>query len=911
LAEGFEALPEDVREIVYSRFEEPTPPQRVAIPEIMKGKNVLVIAPTSSGKTETAVLPVFSMVRELDEPGIKALYITPLRALNRDILRRIKWWGEKLGLEVAVRHGDTPESERRRQAEDPPDVLITTPETLQAILPGKRMREHLSHVRHVIVDEVNELALDKRGVQLTLGLERLAEVAGDFQRIGLSAAVGSPERVGRFLAGDRDVEVLEIEAERYLDVSVAHPTGPHEVKERLELIRDLARERESVLVFTNTRQMAELLATRLKTEFDDLEVEIHHSSISRDRRTEVERRFKEGELDVLVCTSSLELGIDIGHVDLVIQYGSPRQVTRLVQRVGRAGRRRRRAEGLVITGNPDDLMEAAVICRRAVLGELEPTEIPERCLDVLAHQLVGLCLDGHEVTLDYALRVFRRAYPYRHLDEDTLREVAEFLDEIEVIRLRGDRVYRTRDAWRYYYANLSMIPDERHYRVVTEKGGHVSVLDEPFVLEYLKPGVKFICAGRPWIVQDVDHDRYEVVVTPAEAVEGAIPSWVGEEIPVPYEVAREVGERVRRVAERLEEEGFTGAVEEASEAFGLERREAKVVADLVRRQREVSEVPLPGRPVIEDLGGTLVVHVYGGTRANKTLEKVLGALLSGRTGSAVRTYSTPYKIVLSADKAAGLDAELLRECLENLPDSESDFRALTLRIVEKSEVFKRRLVHVLKRFGAIEPDADYRDVSPRRLLKAFKGTPPYYETVSEVEREVDASRAHELARELRDRAVIVRSKAPSPFAEHALEGLGEVGRVSSGLLAAQIETLKRDLRRRRLWFACPNCGWKGRRSVKRAAEEGIECPECGASYLVAAKSKEKLRELLEREGWRRVADLIESYGEKALEALAAPGIGPKTAARVLSRTNGREPEFYRELLKERLKYLRTRRFWDS
>lgn len=192
MTEGFEALPDDVQRVVYSRFDEPTPPQRVAIPEIMDGKNVLVIAPTSSGKTETAVLPVFSMVRELDEPGIKALYITPLRALNRDILRRIRWWGEKLGLEVAVRHGDTPQSERRRQAEDPPDVLVTTPETLQAILPGKRMREHLSHVRHVIVDEVNELALDKRGVQLTLGLERLAEVAGDFQRIGLSAAVARP-----------------------------------------------------------------------------------------------------------------------------------------------------------------------------------------------------------------------------------------------------------------------------------------------------------------------------------------------------------------------------------------------------------------------------------------------------------------------------------------------------------------------------------------------------------------------------------------------------------------------------------------------------------------------------------------------------------------------------------------------
>ncbi|WP_088336145.1 DEAD/DEAH box helicase [Methanopyrus sp. KOL6] len=910
MTEGFEALPDDVQRVVYSRFKEPTPPQRVAIPEIIDGKNVLVIAPTSSGKTETAVLPVFSMVRELDEPGIKALYITPLRALNRDILRRIRWWGEKLGLEVAVRHGDTPQSERRRQAEDPPDVLLTTPETLQAILPGKRMREHLSHVRHVIVDEVNELAMDKRGVQLTLGLERLAEVAGDFQRIGLSAAVGSPDRVGKFLVGDRDVEVLEIEAERYLDVSVAHPTGPHEVKERLELIHELAKERDSVLVFTNTRQMAELLATRLKTEYDDVEVEIHHSSISREKRMEVEKRFKKGEIDILVCTSSLELGIDIGHVDLVIQYGSPRQVTRLTQRVGRAGRRRKRAEGLVITSNPDDLAEAAVICRRALKGSLEPTDIPEGCLDVLAHQLVGLCLDGHQVTIDYTLEVFRRAYPYRHLDAETLREVAEFLDDIEVLRVRGDRVYRTKDAWKYYYSNLSMIPDERHYRVVTENGGHVSVLDEPFVLEYLKPGIKFICAGRPWIVQDVDHDRYEVLVTPAEAVEGAIPSWVGEEIPVPYEVAREVGEGIGRVEAALEE-GFTEAVEVAAETFGLGRREAKVLADLVRRQRDHSSVPLPGRPVIEDLGGTLVIHVYGGTNPNRTLEKVLGTLISGRLGTTVRTYSTPYKIVISAEKRAGLDADLLVECLETLPSDERGFHTLTLRIVEKSEVFKRRLVHVLKRFGAIEPDADYRDVSPRRLLKAFRGTPPYYETVSEVERDLDTSVAFRLVKELEEKAEIVRVRDPSPFAEHVLEGLGEVGRVTSGLLAAQVETLKRDLERRKLWLGCPNCGWRGRRSVRTVKEEGLKCPDCGATYLIAAKTEEGLEKLLKNpERAQRVADLLESYGVKALEALAVPGVGPEAAAKVLRSTGGREPHFYRELLQERLRYLRTRRFWN-
>ncbi len=918
MSEGFDALPAEVRDLAYDRFGGPTEPQRVGIPEIMKGKNVLVVAPTSSGKTETAILPVFSMIMDRrDEEGIKALYVTPLRALNRDILRRIKWWGEKLGLDVAVRHGDTPKRERRRQAEEPPDVLITTPETLQAILPGKRMREHLSHVDHVIVDEVNELALDKRGTQLALGLERLAEVAGEFQRIGLSAAVGSPREVGYFLAGsDRDVEVLEVEAERYLDVNVVHPTGPHEVKDRLEVIRRLAEEHDSVLVFTNTRQMAELLATRLREEYDDINVEIHHSSISKERRMKVEKKFKEGEIDVLVCTSSLELGIDIGHVDVVVQYGSPRQVTRLVQRVGRAGRRRRKAKGTVITSNPDDLFESCVITERAEAGDLEPTEVPMGCLDVLAHQLVGLMLDGHRVDVQYALRVFRRAYPYARLTEGILEDVIDFLDEISVIRRDGSDLFRTRYSYKYYYSNLSMIPDERQYLVVTDDGKRVSVLDEPFVLEYLRPGVKIICAGRPWMVQDVDHDSYKVVVTPVETVEGAIPSWVGEEIPVPADIARAVGETVARAAELVGEEGYGAAVEYLASRFNVGRREARYMAEVVKKQLEHSGVvPTPDRPVIEDLGGTVILHVYGGTDANRTLEKVLGSVLSGITGAVVRTYSTPYKVILSADRRVDLDADKVLQALDTLPDSPEELHALVLRIVEKTDVFKRKLLHVLKRFGAVEPDADHRDVSPNRLLRAFKGTPPYYETIHEVEDELDTETAFEEVRKLRERAEVVRCKEPSPFAEHVLEGMGEVGSVTSGLLAAQIEALKKDARRRRVYVVCGRCGWKGRRSVgsvEKAMEEGrFECPKCGATYLAVAKSEEEAERLAKSKSrFHRVAGLVESYGPKAVIALAVPGVGPETAAKVLSRTGGREPHLYRELLKERARYVRTRRFWD-
>ncbi|MCK4483074.1 DEAD/DEAH box helicase, partial [Candidatus Bathyarchaeota archaeon] len=363
------------------------------IPKILEGKNVLLISPTATGKTEAAFLPVLSML--LQEPqrirGIKLLYITPLRALNRDMLERLEWWCNNLDIKLAVRHGDTETKERTRQSRSPPTILITTPETLQAILPGWILRQHLRHVRWVVIDEVHEIADSKRGSQLSLALERLRRIVGkDFQTIGLSATIGTPEEVAQFLVGTgRSVEIIRVPVARILRLKVIFPkpetedyklstklyTHP-EVAARLRIIRDYISKRKSVLLFTNTRAISEVLASRFRVWDMNFPVSIHHGSLAKPSRVAAERGLKNGELKGLVCTSSLELGIDVGRIDMVIQYMSPRQVTRLIQRVGRSGHRIGRiAEGIIVTMDSDDTLEALAVAKKALKEDLEPVEI--------------------------------------------------------------------------------------------------------------------------------------------------------------------------------------------------------------------------------------------------------------------------------------------------------------------------------------------------------------------------------------------------------------------------------------------------------------------------------------------------------------------------------------------------------
>ena len=403
--------------------------QELAFPLLLEGENLLLIAPTVTGKTEAAIFPTFErFIRERSVARTKRIsirYATPLRALNRDIFRRLVEIGERLDIIVDVRHGDTPQSQRRRQALKPPNMLITTPETLQAILPGRRMKGHLKDVRCVVVDEIHELATDKRGVQLSVGLERLKEITGrEFQRIGLSATIGSPELIGEFLVGQgRNVKILKTSGSKDSSIMVESPTAGKEDVEiaegmmispgsvlRIRRIFEITNDHKTSLIFTNTREHAEALVSRMRAFKKNAKIVVHHGSLSREVRIDVESKLKNWGLEAVVSTSSLELGIDVGLIEFVVQHMSPRQVTKLVQRIGRSGHIvSATSKGCVLAGIPDDVLEAEVIARFASEERLEEPRFHEKAMDVLAHQIVGLILTHGRMMVEEILKTIRRA----------------------------------------------------------------------------------------------------------------------------------------------------------------------------------------------------------------------------------------------------------------------------------------------------------------------------------------------------------------------------------------------------------------------------------------------------------------------------------------------------------------------
>src|SRR5437899_6113634 len=403
----------------------------------------------------------------------------------------------------------------------PPDFLITTPETLQAILPGKRMRQHLRHVKAVVIDEVHELAGNRRGVQLTVGLERLREVRPDgFQRIGLSATVGNPEEISRFLGGSEPVRIVQIPLSKETRYKIEYPTPSEEDQElarrlytapeaaaRLALVSDLVDAHDSTLIFVNSRVNAEMLGSKFN--LMDQNIMVHHGSLPKEERVRAEEAFKARQVKGLVCTSTLELGIDIGSVDLVVQYMSPRQVSSLVQRVGRSGHSlTRTSQGVLVSVSTEDLLESIGVIELAKEGRLEPTVIHCRALDVLAHQIAGFLMDsGGSISLSRAKSIINRAYPYQDLEDGPIDKVIEFMRKMGYLKRDDATLYRTSRTRFYYFENLSMIPDERRYLVVDlTSQQNVGILGEEFMITKARIGLNFIVKGRVWQIKQITDD---------------------------------------------------------------------------------------------------------------------------------------------------------------------------------------------------------------------------------------------------------------------------------------------------------------------------------------------------------------------------------------------------------------------
>jgi len=922
--------------------------QKLAIPDILKGENVLLIAPTGTGKTLAAVLPIFNLYlsnrisKKLK--GVSILYITPLRALNRDLLRRLLESGKELGLDIQIRHGDTPTTARTKQAKSPPDMLITTPETLQAILPGKRMKEHLRNVRWLIVDEIHELATDKRGVQLSVALERLRRLVGhDFQRVELSATVGEAEKISKFLTGSSgEARILKSAELRNLDVKVEHVNPsksdyddaknlgiPPATVGRVRRICELISEQRSTLVFTNTREHAEALGSQINAIGCKFPVKVHHGSLSREIREQVEAEFQEGKVKGVICTSSLELGIDVGTVDLVIQYMSPREATRMIQRIGRSGHQLTSSpRGHIITTWADDILESAVLISRAKNGQLEELKIHYNALDVLAHQIVGLILDTRKIALDEAYNIVRGSYPYGNLEPETFYSVIQQLQQQRIVRMTAEVLYtRFPRIYRYYYENLSMIPDVKKYKVFDfALKRHLGTLDQEFVARRCHTGTEFIMHGSTWRVISVDDDKLSVEVEASAPTLNAIPSWEGEIIPVEHEVAMQVG-RLR--------ETFSRAVDSNEELRELSKN-LDVNDNAVSRVKETVEThirdyPLPTNDqiVIERFENCIVIHACFGNLVNETLALILATLLQARSGLNILTQVDAYRIGIVTPVKLDPNS-LANELLKLSPDEVS---AIISNAVESTELFAWRHWHIAKRFGAVESKADYKIWRAKLLVEIFRGTPINREAQREIYLEkLDIPNTIKVIQriitgEIKVKAVEQKGMSCSPFALPIIDKIIPHNLLRPALPTQPLaEIVKERLLSTTVRLVCIfNADWESVRAVKTLSEV-IRCPKCRSTLIAVAyhgdnelltivtKKKNNAKLTLEEEyRWRRAwrsAGLVQTAGRKAILTMAARGVGPATAARILRKYVRSEAELYSEILKAEREYQRTRLFWD-
>jgi ATP-dependent Lhr-like helicase len=862
------------------------------------------------------------MTSKTGEPGISILYISPLRALNRDLLERLKWWCHRLDIKIAVRHGDTELKERGLQARNPPDMLILTPETLQAIMPGRIMRRNLQKVQYVIVDEVHELAEDKRGSQLSLALERLRWITGhDFQMVGLSATIGTPERVAHFLAGtNRPITIVRVPIGRKMKVSVAlpHPTAEDfrlasklythpEVAARLRLMRDLIQSHRSVILFTNTRAVAEVLASRFKVWDIDFPISIHHGSLAKPSRVSAEQGLRNGELRGLVATSSLELGIDVGRIDFVIQYMSPRQVTRLIQRVGRSGHGvGRLADGVIIAMDSDDALEALTVARRAMQETLEAVEVPEKPLDVLTHQIVGLLTQKSRWYIQEILDLFRNAAPYRDLSEGDLTRVLQYMHSRfprlcwfspqDQVMLRPRRI---KDLYTYYFGKLSMIPDEKQYLVVDKSGNSpIGVLDEAFVAEYGMPGTKFIVRGSPWKMESIKGQT--IYVRSISDPTGAIPSWIGEEIPVPYEVGMEVGQIRRHAVELLR----SGKDREAIASDLL----VQYPCSLTTMQRSLSEtldqaglnveVPTDEAVTLEDWDEYVVLCCHFGLLVNRTLARLVGHVLSEEVGSTVGVQQDAYRIII---QSAGIaDAKRVESVLRRLGDMNLD--DLAKEASAKTGMFKRRMVHVAKRFGAISRWADISNVRLGRLMKTFEGTAIADETLSEtLRKDLDMPNTKQVLLAVRDGRIRLRVLSGldelSPIARLGVERISMKTDLipSDKLKRILIDSARARILNESRTLVCTSC-WNYAEIVRISdLPNAVACPKC-QSRSIGALSHDlgELNSLIQRKGKavakadKRILDqasesalIVKKHGKPAVVVQAGRRLTPGDAKRIL------------------------------
>lgn len=854
-----------VAELIRERFGDLTHIQKIAIPKILSGENTIIIAPTGSGKTECALLPVLEKI-EGKKQGVKALYITPLRSLNRDLYQRFDWWCERLGVSHEVRTGDTTQYERTKQRKNPPQIMLTTPESLQALLLGRVMREHLKNIEFIIVDEVHDILDNKRGSQLSLGLERLEEIA-KFKRIALSATIANEEEAARLVFGFRSYAIAQVGRARERNVEIKHVPNQ---EERILQISELAKNNRA-LIFANTRSTAEEISADLKEK--GAPIGIHHGSLSKEVRISAEEEFKQSKIRSLVSTSSLELGIDIGDIDLVVQYGSPHQVFRLIQRVGRSGHSLSKIpHGIIFTSDLDDYLEAQMI---KILSEnlyLEYKLAQKGALDVIAHQIVGICFDRGQTDLRKIHEILSRSYAYdigfEKLKKVALQLYAEgiiYFDDIldETGNIGNAFIKNAPRAREYYYSNVSTIPREKKYLLKNiSSNSIIASLDEEFVMN-LESGSSFLCKGTPWIV--VDMTESEVLVDPSSALDIAIPEWTGEDIPISYEVAKGVGE-LRKAYKK-----------------------DSVIAD----EKTI---------VVEMVEQVIILHCCFGTKINDAFGRIISHNLSKLIGESVRAVNDAYRIMIKLPFP--VDKSHVENALNSL---KSPKRQLELSL-ENSMLLKSRFIHVGRLFGLLKDDA----IINHRFIDALRNSVVYEETLRSIfSKYFDLEGLEKIANKIDKREIKFIFDKRASFSYFGKIGIEHIS--SSEAIGefeprkAMVNALKERTISKTVLLKCLSCDATRYLHIAGHLQEGkgsIICHKCNTESLTMIERDDEKKEALIQK-----SSLIRSYGILALIAFSVYGIGVGTAQRVLKKLHPNEESFYLDLLNSQKTFIKNKKYW--
>ncbi|HLD01064.1 MAG TPA: ATP-dependent helicase [Candidatus Nanoarchaeia archaeon] len=799
----------------FGKFKDFSQPQLYGVMEIHQRKNILISAPTGSGKTLTSFLAILnelvdSALKGILEDKVYCVYVSPLKALNYDIQHNLicpleeiqEIAGKDLGIRIGVRTGDTTANEKQKMLKNPPHILITTPESLAIMINSPKFKANLANIQWLLIDEIHSLAENKRGVHLNVTMERLQKLSPGFTRVGLSATIAPLKEIARYLVGysgdkERDCGIVDVQFLKEMDLKVLSPVKSLvdtdymlKHKKMYELINDLVQEHKTTLIFTNTRSATERVVHNLKDMYPKLYTEAnvaaHHGSLSKENRFKTEHELREGKLKVVVSSTSLELGIDIGYVDLVICLGSPKSVARFLQRAGRAGHQLHSTiKARIIVMDRDDLVECSLLLKSALEKKIDRVHIPTNALDVLAQHIFGIAING-VINIYELFYLIKNCYCYHKLEWGDFFELIRYLSG-EFVSLEERHVYsriwydkesgeigkKGKMARIIYMTNIGTIPEES-YITVKEGEQIVGMVDEGF-LERLKPGDVFVLGGKVYKFK-FSRGMTAQVNSSVDRLP-TVPSWFSEMLPLSFDLAMEIN-RFRYLMEDkfLAKKNKTEILEFIHKYLYVDENAAESVYTYFYEQYHFSQIPSHKKITIEtytDRGRKYVIfHTLYGRRVNDCLSRALAFIIGRSQHRDVEIGISDNGFYLSAEKEFNS-----AKAMDDL--TKEDLRTALENSIERSEVLQRRFRHcaarslmILRQYMGRVKKAGRMHIGSRILYNAVKRISNNFPILKESRREVledlmDFDHALEVITGIKDKNIAVieiNTSLPSPFA---------------------------------------------------------------------------------------------------------------------------------------------------